>query len=334
MDLQHNNLPDKGENKQHDIISWYNNSKIKNPKIKEIWVQAKVNKKYNPESGLIVSQNNFPKIKKISIFITRVIISFFVTIYGISIGRWWYGYLYRESISLHYTSLISSDILANDYYFHNSGWFFKPLWTYEVEKKGSNVILYFYSTNMKVFKFNEYNQDETYGLKIMSWKRFLVWDQFQEDYLKQFCPTASFVKIGYLNFSGMIYVKASNINKKILSVFDVTPTRKLKYMSLGYAIPPYYSEENNLRFLEDISQIINTKNWLLLWKPKRWVDSKFISNSFKKKQFLLTEKNFSKVNPDISANSLVKNSDIVISMPFSSIRDRYEYRQQSFWFYE
>ena len=159
---------------------------------------------------------------------------------------------------------------------------FKP-YNKEVEKKGSNVILYFYSTNMKVFKFNEYNQDETYGLKIMSWKRFLVWDQFQEDYLKQFCTTASFIKIGYLNFSGMIYVKASNINKKILSVFDVTPTRKLKYMSLGYAIPPYYSEENNLRFFEDISQIINTKNWLLLWKPKRWVDSKFISNSFKKK---------------------------------------------------
>ena len=135
MDLQQKNLPDKGENKQHDIISWYNNSKIKNPKIKEIWVQAKVNKKYNPESGLIVSQNIFPKIKKISSFITRVIISFFVTIYGISIGRWWYGYLYRESISLHYTSLISNDSLAEDYYFHNSGWFFKPLWTYEVEKK-------------------------------------------------------------------------------------------------------------------------------------------------------------------------------------------------------
>ena len=53
----------------------------------------------------------------------------------ISIGRWWYGYLYRESISLHYTSLISNDSLAEDYYFHNSGWFFKPLWTYEVEKK-------------------------------------------------------------------------------------------------------------------------------------------------------------------------------------------------------
>ena len=321
IDLQKNNLPITGEIKSCDIISWYKNSKIRTSTIKEIWAQAVVNKSYIAEPGLFVTQFIFPKInllRKYIIFLLKGITSLFVAIIGILRGRWWYGYLYRESITLHYICSLSSDSLAEDYYFHNSGWFYKPLWTYEVEKKGSKVSLYYYSTNMKQINFNEYVREVTYGLKSMSWERFLVWDQYQEDYLKQFCPMASFIKVGYLDFSGKPFINNSKENKRILSIFDVTPTRQLKYISLGYAIPPYYSEELNLKFLEEIIKAVNTKKWLILWKPKRVVGSDYVSNTFKRKQASLTEKYITKVKPDISANSLVENSDAVISMPFSS----------------
>ena len=42
-----------------------------------------------------------------------------------------------------------------------------------------------------------------------------------------------------------------------MSIFDVTPTRPIKFTELGYAIPPYYSEELNLKFIEDIKTIFN-----------------------------------------------------------------------------
>lgn len=37
--------------------------------------------------------------------------------------------------------------LAKKYYFNQSSHIYRPLWTYEAEKKGSEIIFYFYSTN-------------------------------------------------------------------------------------------------------------------------------------------------------------------------------------------
>ena len=77
-------------------------------------------------------------------------------------------------------------------------------------------------------------------------------------------------------------------------------------------------KELNLKFLDEILKVVNTNKCIILWKPKRIVGSDFVSNSFKRKQDSLTKNYFKKIKPDISANSLVKYSDAVISMPFSS----------------
>ena len=60
-------------------------------------------------------------------------------------GKWWYGFLYKESVFLNYVRLLNNDQLADDYFFSNSNWFYKPLWAYETEKKGSTVSLFYYS---------------------------------------------------------------------------------------------------------------------------------------------------------------------------------------------
>ena len=106
--------------------------------------------------------------------------------------------------------------------------------------------------------------------------------------------------------------------KKILSIFDVTPTRPLCYTELGYAISPYYTEELNLKFLDDIINIFNETNWVIYFKQKRTLRNSRISNSFIRKQNNLTNKSIKRIDPNISAKSLIMISDAVISLPFSS----------------
>ena len=321
IDLEQKHLPDSNLQKSYDIISWYNKSNVKIPKIRKIWAQASVSQDYIAPEDIIVSRTIFPKINNIKNylkFVFRCIAALLVAVFGILRGKWWYGYLFTESINLHYVNALKCDNYAEEYFFRNSCWYFKPLWTYEVEKKGSLVFLYYYSTNMENFQFNNYKRNETFGLKIMTWNNFIVWDQQQEDYLKQFCPNAVFTQTGYIDISGIEYIPQSNHRVKRLAVFDVTPTRPTTYSKLGFAIPPYYSEELNLTFLQDIIEAFNHSKWEIMWKRKRIVDRKFISEAFNQKQFNLVKNKINIIDPNVAVRSLVEASDAVISIPFTS----------------
>jgi polysaccharide biosynthesis PFTS motif protein len=192
------------------------------------------------------------------------------------------------------------------------------LWTYEVEKSKKIINQLYYSTNNENFASNDYESIISPGFQIMKWKRFIVWDQQQEDHLKQYCSNSEFIKVGYVDITGETIKNYSVNGKKILSVFDVTPLRPITFTKLGFASPRYYSEDLNLKFLQDIKELFVDDNWIILWKPKRNVGTNFTSNAFKRKQSKLINGNLIKVNHSIAASSLVENSDAVISMPFSS----------------
>ena len=55
-----------------------------------------------------------------------------------------------------------------------------------------------------------------------------------------------------------------------------------------------------------------------MWKRKRIVDRKFISEAFNQKQFNLVKNKINIIDPNVAARSLVEASDAVISMPFST----------------
>jgi polysaccharide biosynthesis PFTS motif protein len=171
---------------------------------------------------------------------------------------------------------------------------------------------------MENFPYDDHKIKESHGLKIMTWNHFIVWDQQQENYLKKFCPYANYTQVGYIDFSGNEFFSLSNRKVKRLAVFDITPTRPTFYTMLGFAISPYYSEKLNLTFLHDIIEVFNSDNWEILWKPKRNVDKKFISETFNQKQLNIFRNKINIIAPNIAARSLVESSDAVISIPFTS----------------
>ncbi len=320
VNLDQNNLPLPGDEKSYDIISLYKNSIIRKPSIRKIWAQAKVEKKYTAPDDMIVARSIFPKLASFSGYIRFFFsnaIALLVTVFGLLMGKWWYGYLYPESVFLNYLYSLNTNQLADNFFFNNTDWFHKPLWAHEIEKKGLSVSLYCFSVNMDKFWRNDRKEPDTYGLKIMLWNQFIVWDKQQEDYFKRYLPRATFTRVGYLDFSGLAFNHLPKNGKKILSVFDVTPSRPIHYTRSGYVFAPY-SEEMNLAFLEDIIKVFNDGRWEILWKEKRIVGSHFISNAFLRKRLNLVRGQMIKVEPGIAATSLVEVSDAVISIPFSS----------------
>jgi polysaccharide biosynthesis PFTS motif protein len=322
LGLQQDNLPGYDNGREtRDLITWYKNSIIRKSNIRKIWAQAKVDSEYERPNDMVISRVIFPKFNSISAcfkYYSIAMAAIFISLIGVIRGKWWYGAIIAESINLHYVKFLKKELLAEEYYFTNSNWFYKPLWTYEVEKSKKIINQLYYSTNNENIESNDFKCNITPGFQIMKWNRFIVWDQQQEDHFKQYCQNSEFIRVGYVDFTGVSKNHNSVSGKKILSIFDVTPCRPITFTKLGIAIPNYYSEELNIKFIQDIKELFSDEKWIILWKPKRIVGTFFISEAFKRKQSKLINGNLIKVNPGIAASSLVENSDAVISMPFSS----------------
>ena len=321
-DLSLNNLPVSGQNKSYDIISWYKQSKIKNPDIQEIWAQVREAKTHQIPPDIIVCRNIFPRFTKWSYYFKyfyKLFKAFIVACLNMIYGKWWYGLLFDESAYFHYVSVINDQDVAREYLFHHSCCIYKPLWTFEAEAKGSRVSLYFYSTNSEGFKYGEHALNSDYAFKLMKWNRIIVWDEQQRDHLKQYCPNAEYQIVGPIYFSDSNATINNYDSETLISIFNVTPNRPTRYTSLGYAKSPYFSPELTFNYFSDIALLKTINNATILWKKKRTVERTFINKGFSiNLSKFHQEKKIIPVDPEISARSLIEKCDIVISMPFTS----------------
>jgi len=233
-------------------------------------------------------------------------------------GFWWNCILINESISAKRVQLSNSNDIALSYIFSNSEWIYRPLWTYEAEKKGAQIILYFYSTNCEPFKTKQGYLTQYRGYASMNWPKYLVWDLHQENFIKRAVDNNPKIEI-----VGPIWYQDSNIeinlpnNRQAVAVFDVQPVRNSFYQKLAL-YPEYYTPSNAIAFLKDISLSIESHGLTMIWKRKRNI-GKLIHPQFKYFiEKLKANKNILIVDPDIAAIRVIEKSIAVISMPFTS----------------
>ena len=221
-----------------------------------------------------------------------------------------------ELLLMKKTQIKPSSSFAKEYLFHNTFWVYRPLWTYEAERKGAKITLYFYSTNNE-FPFIDNSLPPIYHLyKIMEWPNYLVWNEAQADFVKRCDKSKKIIKIvGPIYFSDT-FVRKFVVPKRTICVFDVSPVRKNFISTLGLSFD-YYSFRVTKDFLQIISEVAQKNNFIILFKQKR-----FNTNLVKGYTVLLeTLKNngsFKEINSDINAYHLIKDSKGVISMPFTS----------------
>ena len=70
--------------------------------------------------------------------------------------KWKLPLFLKELLSSNIIRNTPDEFLSKNYFFNNSSWVFRPLWTYEAEKN-SNVIMFFYASNIESIKKDDEN---------------------------------------------------------------------------------------------------------------------------------------------------------------------------------
>lgn len=228
--------------------------------------------------------------------------------------------LFRQLVFQKIAQLTKPNERYKMYFFHNSGHIFRPLWSYEVEKKGSQIIFYFYSTNNSSFKVKGKSKTQDYQWQVLNWPNYWIWNKEQLSFLKSYIQSDfKTITKGVIPFSCSI----EKINFEIygtptILVFDVQPFRTSFYASLATTVD-YYSDENSELFFNLIDEVAKELNINVLIKRKR--ENHLISKKYKKKLSDLLKKSYwNEISPSVDANSICFNLKPIasISMPFTS----------------
>ncbi len=315
------------ENQYIDFFKWSSikfkiNSKINFFHCNKLIKDKKINfDKLNYETNFI---NNplipFFKFSNFKFFIKSFLKTFYISIKIILSKKLELLFLIKEIFFFYFMKELPNRILYDYCLFNNSNMVFRPLWTYVIEKKNRNsVIFYFYSTNM-VPLLQEINQKsffETYGYSLQSWPTYIVWNDEQENWLKKYVNLNSkFIKESSIPFIG----KHSQLVKKnkTITIFDVPPKRKEIYYQLNNSYNIYTSEYCN-KFINDIITSIpeNYFNQLdIILKLKK--DYENIDHNYRNLINKLVNTKKVKLMTEISPESIIDISDGIISIPFTT----------------
>lgn len=233
-------------------------------------------------------------------------------------GRWWHALMLGEASKAVLMRMQQSDQLARDYLFHNSGWIYRPLWTYETEAKGSRTTFYFYSTNLEPLKRPGYDPLRTYcGFQAMTWPYYLVWDEYQADFVRRVaCGNPNIDVVGPIWFSNSP-VKMPALPPKTIAVFDVQPVRDLFYNTLAVDFD-YYTPKTANQFLTDIHEVLGEADCFLALKRKRDL-GKLVHPAYRHfVEKLETSPHCIHIDPGTAAANVIEDCVAVISMPFTS----------------
>jgi len=232
-------------------------------------------------------------------------------------GRWWYALLLSQSALAAQVRFQKPKRLAKEYLFNLSALQYRPMWTYEAEKRGARITFYFYSTNCEGFKRTDGYPPPHYAYQMMSWSHYLVWDEYQADFVRRVVgETAKISVVGSIWFNSSAEGLPAFEGRGV-AVFDVTPHRASRYRTLGSDFE-YYIPETCLPFLSDIQKVTNDAGYMMMWKRKRKIGSIAHPHYRCFAEHLKTSKNVMTVDPDISAYRVIEASTAVISMPFTS----------------
>lgn len=235
-------------------------------------------------------------------------------------GRWWHALLLSEAAQAAQVRLQPRDALAQDYMFHNSGWIYRPLWTYAAESKGSRILFYFYSTNCETVQMGERRPNLPYGWQAMNWPRYLVWDEHQADFVRRAVGDAAVIDVvGPIWFHTTNEADMPSFEGRAVAVFDITPVRPAYYCTLGLETE-YYVPEVCIPFLNDIQQAAQDAGLVMLWKRKRREKAHSLTHPayLAFAEHLARRPNVVTIDPDIAAHRVIERSDLVISMPYTS----------------
>lgn len=321
-DLVPSNLPSEVEGtKSKCIISWYLEWQGRSAEIKSLHHSVAASPCREVEGYEVVMQRgplpSFSSIRERVQFFLWMTIASMLAALDILRGRWWHAVLLNQAALAAQARIVQTESLAKEYLFHNSSWIYRPMWTYETQKSGSSILFYFYSTNSQPFNNVSRCLPAPYGWKAANWPGYLVWDQYQVDFLRTALGDSLEISVvGEIWFEDQA-VGELDISDKAVAVFDVQPFRNSKYrlFALEYE---YYVPDTANRFMEDIHAVLSELKLDMAFKKKREIKSNAHPRYRNLLRSLEGRSHITFVSPTNSASRLIEKCFAVISMPFTS----------------
>jgi len=166
--------------------------------------------------------------------------------------------------------------------------------------------------------YNTKNDALPIGYKLMSWNKYLTWNENHSKWLKDFFPNRriDLIKIGPILLDTDIKF-LNKTNKKIISVFDIPPLRPFNYEKYIVSGGNFYNLDNSIDFIKDILATNEIFKQDLVIKTKRYNKKIYSKQYF---NFLkLNNKKLEFLDSNTSVSEIIKMSKFVICMPYTSI---------------
>ena len=251
-------------------------------------------------------------------FILWGLISFSLALIYALFGRWHYAAMLYQAVDAYRMKVANCNELAKFYFFHNSGWFFRPIWSYQASAMGSKCVLYFYSTNNDTAKTNKGYLPTPPGYALMNWDRYYAWNDEQRALIERSCsPVTGAVEVtGPIWFEDNGEIDPSLVSHAIV-IFDIVPIRPSEYVKLGLD-NNYLTFKTVSKFIQDIIVVATELGIDVVWKTKRKLNSTADPRYHQIKQKFDSYKNCNLADPEVSAFRLIDKAFASISLPFTS----------------
>jgi polysaccharide biosynthesis PFTS motif protein len=233
-------------------------------------------------------------------------------------GDWKSVYMLSDFIEAEYVRNMPPDHLAGLYGFTNAEYIYRPLWTYEAEKRGAEIALFFYSINTFNMKLvGGHDLGYAPGYKTMTWPVIYTQHENHVQFLKEIVNDKTEIRVaGLIPYEDNGLQAECSGNIKILYL-DVQPFRPAFMASIGR--PCYiYTEAVSRQSLQDILAAAKKIQATLYIKQKRSVGNR-LSPSYRKMLSEAEESGYIKIiDSGISPKRLCKEVDYIICQPFTS----------------
>ena len=303
----------------YNTVTWYIEREKNFEKTVYFHNNKQKKKKISVKEKKIIYKNSVkPKIKRFSKLLNFLFESLFNIFKSVAFWNQYEILLLDEYVDYLLFKNTDKNNLCDKYIFEFGAHLRNPLWTRACVEKNIDVEMLCYSINDSI----TFNKNKGYFWnKLLNWPKMIVWDKHHKNNFENFNQYKKtkyeIVKIIPLLDSNS-YQKLKK-DKKIISIFDVHAEKiSDTYIALPYMEWIYYNTNSVYLFLNDIGEACRDLNIQLVYKKKR-------GNRYKKQSKLNCIINDFIIKYDViefdnqnSPIKLVEQSDIVISMPFSS----------------
>ncbi len=321
--LQSNNLPRPGKDgKSYDTVTWYSNWKGAGDNLAVFYHQCKGTPVCRLKSKKVSFRKEpFPAIRNVAdlswffMWSTGAVI---LSAFDICRGRWWNAFLLAETTRAAVTRLAIPSELAVDYLFENSDSVFRPVWTYEAERKGSRIISYFYSS-FEDFKLpGGYEPNSTYW-QAMNWPLYAVWDHYQEQLIERnINKNANVIVVGPIWLSSSL-VDLPEIPDSAVAVFDTPRLKMSSHFGFSTIAELYGNSAVPVTFIRDIASALEKYDGIIAHKGKRNRGLENLHKGYVRSIMKLVHQNrLLSIDADTSPIVVIEKCKAVISMPFTS----------------